>query len=53
MFAQAAVALLSRLVGGKESDPHLLALQHLGNMGGNTHMAGVKGEVNGLLARCR
>ncbi len=53
MVTQTAIALLRGFVGGKKSDLHLLALQHLGNERGHTHVACVKGEVKRFVAsRC-
>ena len=48
VLTQAAITLLGGLMGGKKGDPHLLALQHLGNQGGHAHVAGVKSEVQRL-----
>ena len=45
VVTQTAIALLRGFVGSKKSDLHLLALQHLGNERGHTHVACVKGEV--------
>jgi len=47
-LAQAAVALLRALVGGKEGHWHAMALEHLGHQVGNAHVARVERQVHGL-----
>ena len=41
--AQAAVAGLGGFVGGKKGDFDVMLFQHVGNQGGDRHVAGVKG----------
>ena len=48
--AQAAVALLRALVGGKKRHADLLAAQHVGHQVGDAHVAGVEGEVHRRVA---
>jgi hypothetical protein len=45
VLAQRAIAFFGRFVGRKESDFHVLAIQHIGNQRRDTHVASIKGEV--------
>lgn len=51
VLAQRAIALLGGLVGGKEGNFDVLAIEHLGNQGRHAHVAGVKGQVQRFVAR--
>ena len=51
VLTQAAVALLGAFLCSKKSDPHALALQHLGHQRGNGHVASVQGQINRFLTR--
>ena len=50
MVSQASIALLRALVGGKEGHVHLLAFEDLRHQRRHLHVAGVKGQIEGLFA---
>ena len=50
MVSQASIAFLRALVGGKKGHVHLLAFEDLRHQRRHLHVAGVKGQIQGLFA---